>query len=119
VSDLIFLVGLAVAIWAVFEVSRRFVVRRAEGWPEVPGTIESGEVSGIRSWPEWRSSFSACVNYSYRVEDNWFAGQVKRRFSDEQKAWDFVDQLRGRSILVRYKPRKPEKSVIWRMLDGV
>ena len=59
------------------------------------------------------------LNYSYRLEDNWSAGQVKRRFSDEQKARDFVDQLRGRAILVRYKPNKPEKSVIWRMLDGV
>jgi len=119
VSDLLFFGGLAVAILAVFEARRRFVVRRAESWPEVPGTIESGEVSGIRSWPEWKSSFTARVNYSYRVEDNWLAGQVKRRFNDEQKAWNFVDQLRGKAILVRYKPSEPGKSVIWRMLDGV
>ena len=118
-NDLLLFGGLAVAVWAVFEARRRFVVRRAESWPEVLGTIESVEVSGIRSWPEWKSSFTARVNYSYRVEDSWFAGQVKRRFNDEQKAWDFVGQLRGKAVLVRYKPNKPEKSVIWRTLDGV
>ncbi len=116
-ADVLLFLAIGTAIFAAAWFGQWLIKHRAESWYEVPGRIESGEVSGIRD-PRG-SLFTARLSYSYSVNNEWFAGQVKRSFSDEQKAWDFVDRLRGKALSVRYNPRKPEKSVIWRMLDGV
>ncbi len=117
-NDLLVFVGFLLLVGAAATAKRWFVRQRAEAWNQASGRIESGEVSGIRSYPSWKSRFTATIAYSYAVDGDWYAGTVKQIFNDEQKAWEFVDQFKGKQILVRYKPNKPAKSVIWEVLGG-
>ena len=115
-NDLLFFVAVLLIVGGAAAAKRWFIRQRAESWSQANGRIETGEVTGIRSYPEWKSSFTAVVNYSYSVNGEWYAGELKQKFNDEQKAWEFVDQRKGKEILVRYNPNKPDRSVIWEVL---
>jgi Protein of unknown function (DUF3592) len=118
VNDFLLFVGIISVVVVATAAKRWFVRERAEGWSQANGRVESGEVSGIRSYPSWKSTFTATINYSYSVNGDWFAGKVVERFNNEQKAWDFVDRYKGKEILVRYNPNRPAKSVLWQVLGG-
>ncbi len=83
---------------------------RAASWPLTEGRIESGGVSVDRG----RSGefATATVTYSYEVEGEYYAGNHEKYFNDEQRAWDYVDRAKGRTVQVRYHPRKLEKSML-------
>jgi hypothetical protein len=83
---------------------------RAASWPLTEGRIESGGVSVERG----RSGefATATIAYSYHVEGEYYAGDHKQLFSDEQRAWEYVDSIKGRTVQVRYHPRKLEKSML-------
>ena len=89
---------------------------RSANWPTTPGVVESGSVSTIRG----RSSYtyratetaSAKLGYSYGLAGAYYSGYHTETFDDEQKAWSYVDALKGRPVRVSYNPRKPEVSVL-------
>jgi hypothetical protein len=85
---------------------------RSAMWQTIPGMAEGGEVSTFHG----RSidTSTATIAYSYRVDDTYYSGYHTETFNDEQKAWSYVDSLKGRQVQVSYNPRKPEVSVIRR-----
>jgi hypothetical protein len=89
---------------------------RSAYWPTIPGVIENGEVSTFRSRGRYldRSieSATATIGYSYRLSGIYYSGYHIETFDDEQKAWTYVDALRGQRVQVSYNPRKPEASVL-------
>jgi hypothetical protein len=91
---------------------------RSASWPTIPGTIESGEVSTFRSrsrnFDRSKESATASLGYSYHLNGNYFSGYHVETFNDEQKAWSYVDGLKGKTVQVSYNPRKPGVSVLRR-----
>ena len=89
---------------------------RSAYWPTIPGVIENGEVSTVRSRGRYldRSieSATATIGYSYRLNGTYYSGYHIETFDDEQNAWTYVDALRGQRVQVSYNPRKPEASVL-------
>jgi hypothetical protein len=100
--------GLAPLVWV------RFIRRRAESWSQAEGHVESAtwnyEQGEGGSWP------TSEVGYSYEVEGERYANIWKRSFVTADQATDFVLHMRDRKVLVRYRPGKPEKSIVWQVI---
>jgi hypothetical protein len=79
---------------------------RAGSWPAVPGKIETAKVS------EFGQQALGELGYSYLVEGERFSGYFTWNFGNEQEAWDYVNRLQGRNVVVRYKPKRPDISVL-------
>ena len=96
---------------------------RSANWPTTPGTIETGEVTTTRgrTGRSFRGTeiSSAKLGYSYHLNCNYYSGYHLQEFNDEQKAWSYVDGLRGQVVQVSYRPRRPDISGLRRqpMLD--
>jgi hypothetical protein len=109
--------GLLVSIKQWPEWTRRV---RSANWPTTQGTIESGEVKTDRTTTgrSFRSVEIATVTlgYSYRLNASYYSGYHIETFLDEQKAWFYVDGLKGREVQISYNPRKPEVSVLPRAI---
>src|SRR5215467_3188296 len=77
---------------------------RATHWPTTPGTIESGNVSTLRGRSRYLDreieTATAQLAYSYRLGGDYFAGYHTETFNDEQKAWSYVDGLKGQPVTV-------------------
>jgi hypothetical protein len=112
-------------VWLAFMVAgwvkpawRRVQKSRAAGWPVGEGRIESVDVSqpkqlGIFTSPKSRSSRQVAeIGYSYSVAGNFHAGRYKRDFATEEEAWDFLRDLKGKPVSVRYSPDKPSTSAL-------
>jgi hypothetical protein len=106
IADLAFFSSPFFVLWLWFW----FRSYRAASWPLTEGRIESGAVSVERG----RSGelATATITYSYHVEGEYYAGEHKHLFSDEQRAWEYVDRAKGRIVQVRYHPRKLEASML-------
>ena len=90
---------------------------RAANWPITQGVIENGDVSTIRSQSRYfdhLENATATLGYSYRVNGEYYSGYHTETFNDEQKAWTYVDALRGQAVQVSYDPRKPDISILGR-----
>lgn len=91
---------------------------RSASWPTVSGIIKSGNVSTIRSTSRYGDrgieNATATLAYSYRLGDDYFAGYYTKTFNDEQRAWSYVDGLKGQPVIVSYHSRKPDVSVLRR-----
>ncbi len=91
---------------------------RADGWRTVQGSVETGDVTAMRTAVEGNVRFlrrelaRAILGYSYKVDGNIYAGHYSKAFMDEQKAWDFVHAWKGQTLLVRCHPDRPEVSVV-------
>ncbi len=57
------------------------------------------------------------LSYNYAIDGEYYAGYYKKQFFDEQKAWDFVNQMKGREVSIRYSPRHPEESVFEGLIE--
>ena len=79
---------------------------RAAGWPVAQGRVETVAVKTLSGQALGE------LAYSYLAEGERYSGYLTRPFADEQDAWEFVDQLKGQSLLVRYKPGAPSISAI-------
>jgi hypothetical protein len=83
----------------------------SESWPQVEGFVERAEwnykgKNEHQSWPV------AEVAYSYDIEGERYANILERPFTNAANAADFVLRMRDHKVLVRYRPGKPEKSVV-------
>jgi Protein of unknown function (DUF3592) len=87
--------------------------RRAAGWPIADGRIESIEVRK----PNFllttkRGYYVAQLGYSYSVAGSTYSGLYKREFPTQPAADDFVRDLKGKAVAVRYSPSKPSQSMV-------
>ena len=55
---------------------------------------------------------TATLNYSFKVNEDYYSGSFEETFGDEQRAWDYVDAMKGQQVQVRYHPAKPDTSMI-------
>ena len=80
----------------------------AKNWPEVPGTIESGNV---RPLPDNSGSpYEVELAYSYSVGSDYYSGYYRCRFKSEDEGLAYVKRMHGTRISVRYQPSAPEVS---------
>jgi hypothetical protein len=92
--------------------------QRASSWPIASGLIESISVSESKrsffaSWPNGDSpTYFAEINYSYSVAGSTLTGRYQREFSMEGEAWEFLRELKGKSVSVQYNPEKPVASTL-------
>jgi|SRR5579864_2705316 len=106
--------GLLISIKQWPEWARRL---RSANWPTTTGMVETGEVSTHRGRARTYQAYedaSATLGYSYNLNGIYYSGYHIETFDDEQKAWSYVDALKGQAVQVRYNPRKPEVSVLGR-----
>jgi hypothetical protein len=128
-KDLLFWAGVIALITAGPPLYHRLLTSRAESWIEVEGHIESFEVFGFHGFKWGRvenvllnrtsESFWVRLFYSYKVQDEWYSGEHKRLFQSEIEARVFGEQLKGRPVLIRFKPGRPEKSLLWQVIGEV
>ena len=83
---------------------------RAANWATADGSVTTTNVKVIRA--DHNELALAELGYSYRVDGEYYSGYYKRQFVDEQEAWTFADESQGKPVLVRYRPRKPQVSVL-------
>jgi hypothetical protein len=87
--------------------------RRAAGWPIADGRIESTEVTKPNfSFTTKRGYYVARLGYSYSVAGSSHSGLYKREFPIQPAADDFVRDLKGKAVAVRYNPDKPSQSMV-------
>ena len=91
---------------------------RAGSWRIAQGSIETGDVTAMRTAVDLRVRFlrapelaRATLGYSYQIDGIFHSGYSKA-FTDEQKAWDFVHEWKGQSVLIRCQPDRPDVSVM-------
>jgi uncharacterized protein DUF3592 len=89
---------------------------RAGSWRVVSGSVETAEVTAFhgRSPSGLSSAEMARVSlgYSYQVDGEFYSGYFFTSFKDEQEAWNFADRWKGKSVVIRYNPAKPDVSVL-------
>ena len=101
------LVGFAQPLW------RWLKRQRAQGWPTVPGRIESVEVKKkLFAARGNRLRYAAELAYKYALEGQYHSGRYRRDFAYEQEGWEFARDLKGKSVLVSYNPSNPAKSLL-------
>jgi len=110
----IFYVWLALLVGGWLLSSWRWLKRRrAAGWPIADGRIEWTEVTKPTfSFTTKRGYYVAQVGYSYSVAGSSNSGLYKREFPAEPAADDFVRDLKGKAVTVRYSLSKPSVSML-------
>lgn len=83
--------------------------QKAVGWPGTDGTILSGVVAKIPK----TTKYAATLSYFYFV-GGYQSGEYTREFGNETDADDFMRQMKGRKLMVRYDEARPESSVVER-----
>jgi hypothetical protein len=92
--------------------------RRSRDWPVAQGGIESTSVGpaklfGAGSFTRDKSDrYSAEIAYSYSVDGERYSGRYAQNFTDEDEAEEFVRDLQGKPVAIRFNSRKPSKSAL-------
>jgi hypothetical protein len=102
------------------EISRRWIKRRhahlARDWPVVDGRVQSIDVAAGTKFFGSERRFNATLKYSYSVRDgsetSYFSGDFSRPFPDRERAWEWLELLKGKGIRVHVRPGRPEVSVV-------
>lgn len=110
-----FLYSIVVAIlwipaFALRRIGRYFRKIGAESWPRANGSVTAGNVRVIHGWIV--DYALGQLDYTYRVQGEYFAGSIIRQYADEQAAWDFVDAHRDETVVVRYRDDSTGVSVL-------
>jgi hypothetical protein len=102
------LVGAAKPMW------RKMKSRLVNSWPSVTGKIERVDVNEPKGFLGLKTSntprYFAEITYSYGVDGNTYTGTNRREFGDQDEAWDFLRDLKGKAVVVHYNPGKPGAS---------
>lgn len=113
IGSILLSVGIVVFGGIVFlfrELRRSLRERGAEMWQPASAQITSGDVNVIHG--RGVDYAIGSVGYAYSVQDTYYSGYLERQFWDEQSAWTFVDGCQNRPVMIKYKPNKPQKSVL-------
>ncbi len=84
--------------------------RRAEGWPAAQGRIVSTFVR-VRSGRR-RSAYEAEIAYSFSVDGECNVGRYSETFASDDEAREYVRNLEGKPVAIRYNPERPESSLL-------
>jgi hypothetical protein len=100
------LLSAAGAAWSWFK------IRHAYSWPSAQGTIISAQAqkskgSYIGTWV-WVGN----LTYTYIVNGEYYSGFHRIRAHTERGAEEKVAGWKGRMVVVRYSPDKPDLSVL-------
>ena len=104
--------ALVAFVFIVAYVGRRMRLSYSRDWPVVQGTVEGAyldESGGSRA--------QLYLAYSYYAGGEYFAGKEPSPFGKPLGEVD-ADSWKGKRVLVRYNPKRPEQSVLWRAVDG-
>lgn len=99
---------------------RWFHRRQAQGWPTSQGRIEGVTVRRKKQFPISFSrtprgrepAYIAELSYSYSLEGERYWGFYEREFGSEEEGWEFVRDLKDKSVAVSYNPRDHAKSTL-------
>jgi Protein of unknown function (DUF3592) len=87
--------------------------RQAAGWPLTNGRFESTEsVEPNFARRTRRGHHVARLRYSYSVFGNAYSGVYKRTFPTKFGARNFLRDLEGKAVVVRYSPSRPSRSFV-------
>jgi hypothetical protein len=106
-----------VLIGSVPQLYKYFVRQRAlSSWIPATARVELASYarpSGLRQFFSNRKNrLIAEIAYSYEVEGVRHAGTYTREFQIEAEAADFIRDLRGRSVVIRFNPRNSSRSTL-------
>ena len=113
---LILIMGLIVfALGSV--IRRRRVSKKAEQWPSVEGTIESGKLEQVAGGGQSTEVILPVFAFSYQVAGEYYSGRFALLpyitdpfFGDSS----FVEHMVGRKVQVNHDPLRPE---VWFIAD--
>ncbi len=93
------------------------VLLGVRNWPVSQGKIETGSVAQEREGTLWYlvPTYVSEIGYSYAVRGQYYSGQIYRKFFREESARKFVDDMHGKSVLIRYRPESPDVSLLRRV----
>ena len=98
-------VGLGTVAWRRWQKCRLETL--AQDWPSVDGRVDYGQVT-----PSSNGNRSvATLTYDYFIEE-YHSGTYTLEFSSQKDAEEFVSQIKGTRVPVRYNPAKPDESVL-------
>ena len=84
--------------------------RRAHSWPLANGRVHCAD------WRQPRTGtnryFLADVSFYFFVDGHFYSGYHRRSFSSREAASEWVKNMQGAGIDVRYNPRAPWKAVL-------
>ena len=93
---------------------QKIKTRLVNSWPSVTGKIERVDVNEPKGFLGLKTSstprYFAEITYSYGVDGNAYTGTNRREFGDQDEAWDFLRDLKGKAVVVHYIPGKPGAS---------
>lgn len=90
-------------------VSSKFAIRSSKGrdWPSCQGHVESS-----KSYSH-EKGVTVRIGYSYSVNGEYYAGYFEEAFYSDAPADRLTTALKeGQPVTIRYKPDKPEKSLL-------
>jgi hypothetical protein len=102
-GSILLIVGVTV-IWTVARVIESRRKKAASLWPVAQATVESGSVTVNGGGEGQRRFYIVELSYSYRVANEYWAGILERAFDEENQACDFVDAMKGKTLLIHYDP---------------
>ena len=105
--DVVVVMGVTLAI--AYSVGRLKSWRRTYAlghWPEVSGRVEKAQ------WDYVGQETVAEVWYSYEVNGKRYGQVLKRDFVDSDQATNYVMAMREKELRVRYRPDKPQLSIV-------
>lgn len=73
-----------------------------------------GHIEQIDDWTYDDGVRCIILVYTYTVHDERHVGREAFKFAREDQAGSFKTHCRGRSVLVHYRPNKPQTSVLSR-----
>jgi hypothetical protein len=101
---------IAVVLWYLW------LRQRSHSWPEMPGRIEQVRVKTLdvrERLVDRHRPFAAIIEFSYSVNGEYYGGILQKRFILESQAERCAARYEiGQPVVVRYKPKSPEISVM-------
>jgi hypothetical protein len=92
---------------------RELGVFSSEDWPVAKGKVEVGTITTKRI--HYVIPIHVCdMGYSYSVGGEYYAGHFQRTFFRMSSANQFVEDQKGKEVLLRYKPDSPNICVVQR-----
>jgi len=105
------------ALWMAATLAIAYGIGRLKWWWRSYGSAHWPEVSGRVEKAQWdyvgqESSTVAEVWYSYEVNGERYGQVLERDFVDPDQATDYVMAIREKELRIRYRPDKPQESVV-------
>ena len=92
--------------WFRRHVSSRARKRQSVSWPAAKATVVSGRVQ------ELAGRYRVSAPYWFYADGERYGGRYEREFIGESQARDALRRMLASSLMVRYKPRDPNTSIL-------